>query len=639
MKRIIIILTSYILVVFAFCLGLSFFWGHLPPLILGTAGSYKFLRGLSWFYLVLPSVFLSGIIAGCSVQWRKGTSNSVRRFSEAMMIRYRNLLLVSLVAVALCSLSEESFLPGVKKRISMLESAPYELNKAITTSKNLLEDGRTVLAWQYAKKAVSIAPKDKEALAQQKKTSDAMEEEHDRAMHSIDIKKTYEEEARPQETKDKNYSVRTLVENAEAALLEENYIMAHYWANLAVEVSTGIDTNRPKALKIASESWNKLNSVVEKIDSDSKKAYSKYERKRRGYKAFSEGDNLKAYYIFLSLNKDNEENKIKDPDVVKFLALAKEKIESEYFFFDETEGIEDLENNKNIYFLLSNPDSSKTVYYIDGAMDLKRAGGYVRYLEGFNMVTYDKDGKFLYSTYVDYAKLVPLSTKDFENEDLASLGINKDWGFVPKIILQSVDRYTENRIVKPKYSYEETGLPDSVKNTLNLRESFFAESLTEESNLNSEEIEKNVIILPMPFKDFSVISEASKGSGDISPISLFKIKSKAKSYGFAEEVFSQNLVTLFAYPIFILILCILAGIIGWNYRIEDEKVPFKTRWVIMLPFVGAVQFVILQILTYLFRMINYVIVGLAGGAAIVTAVVIYIIIFIIVTICFAARKV
>ena len=75
MKKIIIIVSVYTILVLAICLGLSMFVVNCPILIEGDERTYKALVGLKWFMHILPAILLSGFAVSCAVQWQQKSSN------------------------------------------------------------------------------------------------------------------------------------------------------------------------------------------------------------------------------------------------------------------------------------------------------------------------------------------------------------------------------------------------------------------------------------------------------------------------------------------------------------------------------------------------------------------------------------
>ena len=616
MKKLILILLTYVLLVFLLITGLVHAFLDLPVLIKGAESSYRFTAVTLCFFTLMPPILLSGFTVACAVTWKKSDSISRRRFSQAMFDRLKTVIVISIGLVFFLSMNEEVLVPSFQKKLNHIENAPMELESALSTTRNLLNQGHPYIALQYAKRAVDIAPKDEEAISTLKKAQDAVDLEHDRQMYR---KITDAKVVKPIHDEHAGYTIRQLLERSKEAAEKKQWFDAHYWAQLAVDACDGTNTNLPAATQAANYAWKQLNLPVE-FDNSAEREY--YKKKREGYKAYVSGDDLKAYYIFLSLGESPAEKR-KDPDVIKFFELAKENVENQYFFFDETENMNQLADSQNVYFTLDYPDGTSNVFYISKSMDIKRDGGLVRYLEDFNVIHYDSNGDFRYSFHVPYAKVTAQLVSEIDESSHASLGISRKWKSVPVITLQSVDRTTEGVISKPVFEFDRTGIPVHILDKLGMK------ALEEEDSMTSVISFVNVpkstmMILPMPFSDFHVINEASSGADTMSLLSLYKFLPDAVEYGFSKEVFVENFLQRITYPFIALIMLILCASIAWNYRIDDPKEIFKFRWILLIPALGTITLFIFSAFRYLFTMANYVLIGTCGSGALVAAFAMYI---------------
>ena len=616
MKKLILILLTYVLLVFLLITGLVHAFLDLPVLIKGAESSYRFTAVTLCFFTLMPPILLSGFTVACAVTWKKSDSISRRRFSQAMFDRLKTVIVISIGLVFFLSMNEEVLVPSFQKKLNHIENAPMELESALSTTRNLLNQGHPYIALQYAKRAVDIAPKDEEAISTLKKAQDAVDLEHDRQMYR---KITDAKVVKPIHDEHAGYTILQLLERSKEAAEKKQWFDAHYWAQLAVDACDGTNTNLPAATQAANYAWKQLNLPVE-FDNSAEREY--YKKKREGYKAYVSGDDLKAYYIFLSLGESSAEKR-KDPDVIKFFELAKENVENQYFFFDETENMNQLADSQNVYFTLDYPDGTSNVFYISKSMDIKRDGGLVRYLEDFNVIHYDSNGDFRYSFHVPYAKVTAQLVSEIDESSHAALGISRKWKSVPVITLQSVDRTTEGVISKPVFEFDRTGIPVHILDKLGMK------ALEEEDSMTSVISFVNVpkstmMILPMPFSDFHVINEASSGADTMSLLSLYKFLPDAVEYGFSKEVFVENFLQRITYPFIALIMLILCASIAWNYRIDDPKEIFKFRWILLIPALGTITLFIFSAFRYLFTMANYVLIGTCGSGALVAAFAMYI---------------
>ncbi|MBB5218646.1 hypothetical protein HNP77_001015 [Treponema rectale] len=613
MKKLLLILSVYAVISFIAIVLLTVFLINPPELLAEDLSAYKFQTGLHNYLVMLPAILLSGFLMACSVQWQHKTSNSKERFSQGMFIRYRNCMVIGLFVVLVLFLNKEVFLFNLENSLEVKRKAPSELSEAIHTARYFINEQQYHLAVQYAQKAVIVSPGSKEAAAVLKESSDLLEIEINSEHSADEIFHRVIGTQKPVHTQDADRSPYELVQKAQDAMNRKEWFEAHYWAELAVESCDEKNTNREAAIILANDSWNKLQHS-EAYENEDERNY--YFKKKEGYVALNSGDNLKAYYIYKNLL--DAKNVKPTPDVKRFFELAKENVESEYFFFDETEHMNRLANRHDIYFSLTEDDGTKNVIFIRNSMDIKKNGGLVRYLEGFNLVKYRQDGTFMYSVKVPFAKVMAFPSADIGG---------KKWKNVPYVILQSVDRNTEGLVCRPEYSFIEDDVSDISE---------YQNSVSEEEQARISRI--NSMILPMNFDDFAAISEASAGPSQMPLLALMSFISKATQYGFSVETFYQCVVSRLMYPMFILIVLLFLAAMGWNYRIEDKTSTFRFKWMFFLPLCTGVFFGIFELTEYVSGILNYVIVGLFGSASVVMAAVCYIIMLFCASVLFVSRK-
>lgn len=632
MKKLIFITGIYTAVIFALCLLISVFFIPRPEfLISGTEKSFVFFYGLYIFLVCLPGILLSGFTVSCAVLWQKKSGNSRSRFSEAMFSRFKLVLFSSLLFILFLSLNEEIFKPSAKRKIDFIKEAPADFADALSIAGHFLEQDQPLLALQYAEKAVKISPKDADAQRVLKLARDSADLLIDSELHGKKEAPEAEKLQKPLHEKDKGHTILELLEKSDSAAEKKQWFDAHYWASLALEACDGKNTNLDAAAEKSNYAWKMLSLPVE-FDNSMEQKY--YKIKKDGYAAFSRGDFLKAYYTFLGL-KNNYVQAENDPDVNKFLALSEEDLENQYFFFDETKYMEELSDSHKIYFSLDYPDGSKNVFYISNAMDIKKEGGLVRYMENLNVVHYDENNEFDYSFFVPFAKAVAQPVSEFGQENLSYLGIEKSWEYVPSVILQSVDRNTEGLVSSPVYSYEPTGLSELDAKNLGA-ENTLKKEYSKRIPLNIKN--GSIMILPMQFSDFNLINAAAGGAKEMPLPVLFKLLPRASGYGFSQEVFAQNLVQRATFPFIMLIMFVFCACIGWNYRIENPDEIFKFKWTLLIPVLSFIMVVSFSIVLYFFNMLSYVFVGLLGTSAVFAAASFYVLVFFAASVLFLSRK-
>ncbi len=631
MKKVFTVLGIYTFLIFICCIAETFIYRTVPPLIESSVTHYRVMRAVGWFLMLLPTIFLSGFAVACAVLWKANSNNSKSRFSAAMIDRYRTVMFSSLVFVAILSFNEEIFRPLVREEIASLENAPLELESDLKNAESFLRQDKYEIAFMYARRATTIAPKDEKAAAMFKRANDELAK-----WKSMNISKgNAAVQDRPLYAADHKYTIAELREMSTKAAAEKEWFKSHYWASLAIDACKGVNTNLEDMNILAATAWNELKDPGEFED---KEEYRIHRLKWKGYTAYAKDDPdyLTAYYILYSLHKELAAKLKTDPDVEFYLARAKEGMENQYFFIDETDNFKELATGSDVCFSLKNPDGSKDVFYAKYVMDSPTVGNTVRYLKDLTITQYSSSGRFLCSVFVPLAKAVSLNTQNIDDEEKKSMGIEKGWKEIPFLMMMAVDRETEGNVSRPVYKDSETSLPQKIMDEAGMT----ATSGSAPKGVSPYMIQRNTYTmrLPMDYGDFCSIDRASAGAETMPILSLMHFIKNAQEYGYAKESFFQTLLTRCLYPLFVLILFIFAAAWGWNYRIENSKALFRTSWLLAIIVFGVIMFFASEMAFYLYKVLNYVIVGVFKAAAFPTAAFTYIAMFVLASLYFMSRK-
>ena len=598
MKRVLQILIGYLLFAFCACMVFRLFAGTLPPLIAKTATLYRFYGGLALFCRILPALSVTGFVIGYAVSFGRNPDGSDRRFSQAMFRRYRSVVVTSLALSLVLTAASEIGTPILSVKQKQLERMPLLVQEYVRVGRQVEKSGKGELAYRYAELALKIDPSSPDALTLSRDTEIASREAHNTVRTAVP--KTASEPV-----SEEGYTVRELRARAEKAYAEKKYFDAHYWAQSAVSITTRRDTNYAELQRIAADAWNALFSADLPATTDAQKIYA---RKLSGYAALVEGDNLKAYYIFRTLSLASREN-ANDPDIVRYLAIAHARLDTEYFFIDEIIDAKEFETADDVYFSLKKEDGETTIVYIKGITPVKGSGGVVQYLRSLSIFSLDANGTYTGSIYVPYAKMRQVLSADFDADTKRALGIPDGAHFVPYILLRSVDRDTEGVTEGPLYRY---AFPDKKGGN-------------------------DQIVLPLSYENFLLLAEVSRGAEYMNMISLLRFVGNAERFGYSDEVFGQVLLNRILYPLFMLIVFIWFASFAWNYRI-GETVLFKTSWIFAFPFFSLLAHVLYGALQWLFKIINYVFIGIAGTYCLPLGSLVYAVILLIVSLVFLARS-
>ena len=596
MKRVIHILLGYAIFCLAACFVYSFFLADIPLLLAKSVTLYKIFGALKLFCAIFPAIIITGFVLGYTISFGRNPDGSEARFSPAMFKRYRHVLLVSLGCALLLTAASEIGTPIFEAKQRQYERMPVLVDEYVRIGQSMQKAGRSELAYQYGELAAKIDPAS-EAAAR------LMSETEVVARGVRDVASEKETTMQMHKVSEEGFTISELRRKAEASYAAHSWFDAHYYAQTGVSIATPRDTNYERLQEIAAHAWNELSKSAMPAMTDAERLFAK---KMSGYSALMQNDNLKAYYVFNELFAEFP----RDPDIVRYFELASMRLETETFFIDEILDAKEFETATDVYFSLKKNDGATDIVYVKGVTPVRDTAGMVQYLRGLSIFSLDSNGTYVSSMFVQYAKMLEIQTANFDNLTKRSLGIDDDVAYVPYILLRSVDRNTEGVANEPLYRFAS----------------------------GNENIVRDQLVLPISYDDFLQLCEVSYGAEYVSIPSLFRFINKAKQYGYSEEVFAQVLLNRTLYPLFMVIILLAFATFAWNYRI-GERLLFRTSWIVVFPFFSVLAHIMCMMLLWLYKLINYVFIGVAGiNFALVLGAFVYVVILIIVSLVFLARN-
>lgn len=572
-----------------------------------SAFVYKLMNGLQNFGRYIPGVAITGFTVSCSVHFGRNSEGSTERFSKAMMERFKIVMIVSIIMAFFLTFCSEVLVLLTANKKSSIINRPKIVTEYINVGNRLFDNGYYERAMNYAEAALKLSPNEKRAL----NLRDRADVEINRARTSNIRFKLYEsvEEAEKVDhvviDAAQINEVYQLYLKANEAFTKKEWFNAHYYSELGIKLATPKDPNLEELKKISTAAWNNL---TEYHDLAKTQGQLTFEKKYQGYLALVQKDDLKAYYIFRELYQSSREMQ-SDPDVVFYLQIAENRINERCFFIDETFELKSFESANDVYFAYEYADGSRDVIYFKGMTTVASTGNSIQYLRALTIVSVARNGEVFRTMTVPYAKVLPVSVKTLTPTTKALMGIDDSIDCVPYIMLKSVGRDSPELNNEPLYTYQN----GETANT------------------------PEYLLLSIPYDDFLLLEKSTSTPESMPLASLFKLVHMAAKYGFCTEVYGQALVNRIFYPLWILIMFILLAGFGWNNRINPTQF-FKFSWALaFIPFI-LISMLYNKMMMFLFRLVNYVLLGgfgLSGGM--VAALVLYIILLICSAIIFVSR--
>ena len=607
MKKIIAILSVFIGIglIVSFITG---FAGAIPFTVpQSSAFVYKLMKGLQNFGRYIPGVAITGFTVSCSVHFGRNSEGSTERFSKAMMDRFKIVMIVSISMAFFLTICTEVLVLLTANKQSSIINRPKIVNEYINVGNRLFDNGYYERAMNYADAALKLSPNEKKAID----LRDRSDVEINRARTSNIRFKLYEsvEEAEKVDhvviDAQQINEVYQLYIKAKDAFENKEWFNAHYYSELGIKLATPKDPNLEELKKLSTAAWNNLTEYHDLAKSEGQLIF---ERKFQGYLALVQKDDLKAYYIFRELYQSSREMQ-SDPDVVFYLEIAENRINERCFFVDETFELKSFENANDVYFAYEYADGSRDVIYFKGMTTVASTGNSIQYLRALTIVSVARNGEIFRTMEVPYAKVLPVSVKTLTPTTKALMGIDDSIDCVPYIMLKSVGRDSPDIHNEPLYTYSSGETATSPE----------------------------YLLLSIPYDDFLLLEKSTSTPESMSLPALFKLVHMAAKYGFCTEVYGQAFMNRIFYPLWILILFILLAGFGWNNRINPTQY-FKFSWAFaFIPFI-LISMLFYKMVLFLFRLLNYVLLGgLGTTGGMVTALVLYIIMLISVSVFFLSR--
>ena len=608
MKKNIIVLSFILIFSLIVCLIIGFVLNVPFEVSKNSVFLYKILTGLELFVKYLPVFIIASFILTFSVHFGQHCEGSIVRFSQAMVERFKKIMIFSLMLTFIITMSNEVFGTLInRKKQSIIESQKI-LNEYLKVGNNLFNNGFYERAKRYGNVALTLQPNSKEAVD----LIDRAEVEIQRNENSNLRFKIYEsvEDAEKVDkvviNPEQINEVYSYYLKAKDAYDKKEWFNAHFFAETGISLATPKDPNLEDLKKISNSAWNNLSEYHNLEKNEEQQIFDK---KYEGYLALVQKDDLKAYYLFKQLYMSSRQMQ-SDPDVKFYLEIAENRVNEKSFFIDETFELESFENANDIYFACNYNDGTKDLVYFKGMTCVEETGNSVQYLRDLTIITIDNEGNFYRKMNVPYAKVLPVSVKNIPPSVKQLMGIEDDVESIPYLMLKSIERERENSEVFPVYTYSD----GSVGN----KPEYLLLSMPYEHFLMLENFKNNVTSIPLP--------------------QLLKLAKISEQYGFLEEMFTQSCLDRLFYPIWILILFLLISTFAWNNRVGSGQY-FKLTWVFAFPEFLLISYVFYKLSMFIFKLINFTLLGVFGFLnACISALIFYLVMMVLAGVKFLACK-
>lgn len=389
-KPLLIIFILYLIGIgFAFTLAVVTFPGDLVHE--AYTNSYIVSNTVVHFFTYLFAFHGAGILLAFSLFVSEG---DMRSKGPSLFTAARSTVIALILLSLVYTLGAIWFMPSSRARMSILEERTL-LAEELAADVRLYEESR-----QFSRAAGAM-----ESYMRLVGRSD------EREMRLENLRSQASEQALAatprEEAEEPRRILRSDVEELSPAELEDlaqeyyeegEYYSAHYYADLAVQLS---DTPRTSAQRLANQAWEQITSYV--LSAEEEGAADYFRRKREAYEAFQAGRSseeslIDAYYRLRGLHRERPG----DPDVERYLALTREQLRQVSFFLEDAEAARAYPGTFEIVGI---NDRSATEWEVFRIGKMVWAEG-VEYLYDIEVVRFDQTGEVRYHFRAPYGKII-----------------------------------------------------------------------------------------------------------------------------------------------------------------------------------------------------------------------------------------
>lgn len=498
--------------------------------------SRKLAEAGIWFIRIMPSLLVSSILIGYAVIFGTCGQNTVPRFSDILLHYLKEVLIILLLCLSLYIVLIEIVSPLLFNYRHYTELKTQDYHDYMQAADISLQNGDAEKAYNKVKMALRIWKNNPEALQLLDKAKVLYE------TRIIDHKN----DIRPIENVYETAEPENLT--AEGALLiskrfmnKYDFYTAHYYAMRAYHLSAENTPYHEEALRLATQAWEQIEKGI--ADLTIEFDVRLYQAKKAGYEMLQQGNYIKAYYQFMTAQQMLEQHNPlnRDPDIDRFVEIARQKLLEEAFFIDEMNAQPLFETIRNIHFtILASGTQAETQVKIEGLSYITDNGIRKIYGRDCEIMQYGADNHISYHARIPFIKFIPL--------------ISSEGKPILRMLFQAVDTQHDKVILKP---------------------------IVLEGTMPIEQ--QTSLWLPCSYGDFELIIAANKGEKSMTLSQLYAFRQRGEQYGFPASIYHRELLARISDVFLILITSIYTLVLAWRSRIPPHR-RFNPAWAFIFPF-------------------------------------------------------
>ncbi|HUZ18568.1 MAG TPA: hypothetical protein VMV68_09275 [Spirochaetia bacterium] len=211
-----------------------------------------------------------------------------------------------------------------------------------------------------------------------------------------------------------NESTSSLIALAQAFMTKGDYASANYYASVALTISPASAAAR----QILSRSQADLSRVTPSAAEQAQKAY--FAKKSLGRQDLENGNPIRAYYLFKSLEKKHAD----DPDVTTYLSKSLASLSAFAFFRQEIDRVDAYPGTRDVLFVERERGGAKDVVYFHKMVTV----GDTTYVNGIEAIQLSPSGSVTYQVHAPYGKMIG------NNLSMYCIEKDKELSYLPQVI-------------------------------------------------------------------------------------------------------------------------------------------------------------------------------------------------------------
>lgn len=358
--------------------------------------SHKFATAFIAFIKYLPALEIVAILILFTISSSSRSVFQLKRHSNTVLTLITKLFVMCIIASFINITMSEIVRPILIDTKNSDENLSQSYYENINNASIAIQKGNYTDAEQYVNMALLIWEDNRQALSLKERIVTLM-------TNNVQIPRELQDSTVSQGiTIPESLEAKEILNMAKTRIKMLDFYTGNYYANLVLQIAKDDENLRREAIALQELCVSKIDSGFS--NEQMIKTQRQFEAKKMAYDALVQKDYPKAYYSFLKIHDDllSDENKY-DPDVEKYLAIAKQELSEQAFFIEDLDSIQTFNSSYPIQFSLKD----KNVHFnVGGFYFHTTKEDFDIHLSNVIYSVYKADGSFLSQIKYPYTKII-----------------------------------------------------------------------------------------------------------------------------------------------------------------------------------------------------------------------------------------